>query len=244
MLCCAELMLFFREALQFPWLTSATGGPISLYVLPATSPVLLSHHAVRIILIKAQTCSCLGWWFPVALTLRYLENCGEHSAGIHTRASGLINLRSTVTEMVYQGQTLRTPLLGVSGKSLWGELTEETDPECSRSHPIAQRPRQNKNRSKGNWGFGSVGRVPDLPGMKPGVQSPTPNKLGMVAHTCNPRIEAVEARGSRIQGHPQIHSKMNTSPRYRRPWFKVMGQDKERKQLSVAFSLCFLAAKA
>lgn len=75
-LCCAELMLSFQEALQFPWLTSATGCPISMRF---QKPPLFFCPIMQIILIKAQTCSCLGCWFPVALicwhTLRYLENC-------------------------------------------------------------------------------------------------------------------------------------------------------------------------
>lgn len=41
-------------------------------------------------------------------------------------------------------------------------------------------------------------------------------KPELVVHSCNPIIREVEAGGSEVQGHPQLHSKSEASLGYKR----------------------------
>lgn len=52
----------------------------------------------------------------------------------------------------------------------------------------------------------------------PGEKS---EKLDLVVHACHPSHQEAEAGGSRVQGHPWLHSKLEGSLGYSRPCISV-----------------------
>lgn len=46
--------------------------------------------------------------------------------------------------------------------------------------------------------------------MKPWISSPTLQKPGLEAHTCNHNTGEVEEKESKVQGHPQLHTYIQT----------------------------------
>lgn len=53
--------------------------------------------------------------------------------------------------------------------------------------------------------------------MKPSVIFPALYKLDVIVHVCNLSTQKVEAGGSRVQGHFQLHSELEDSLGYLRP---------------------------
>ena len=60
---------------------------------------------------------------------------------------------------------------------------------------------------------------------------PVPQKQGMVVHASNLSTWEVEAEGSEVQGHPQLHSEIEVGQEYMRPSLK-----RKQKRLWVAIS--------
>lgn len=74
---------------------------------------------------------------------------------------------------------------------------------------------------RGSWGHSSVGITLAQSTQSPGFNLQYFIKPGMVAHTCKPNIQSVEARGLIVQGLPQLHREWEASLGYARACLKM-----------------------
>ena len=72
---------------------------------------------------------------------------------------------------------------------------------------------------------------------RPTVSNPKLHKPGVMEHAWNPSTWSVEAGGSEVPVHPQLHSEFKTNLRYIEPCLKVGGGGKAERTEGVVLTL-------